>query len=101
MKNLLIIEADYNDGDYVTATHYDASDEAIKLCEKIVSVIKNPINGIYYNNWENPLELYKDFLTEDEIENFDGYVPYAPDADTVHSIESIRVIKYESDERIL
>jgi hypothetical protein len=98
VKNLLTITADYNDGDYVTSTHYDCSDDVVDLCKKVAEAIKNNKS---WNNWENPVSKYKDILTLGDIENFNGYVPYAPDADEIHTIENITVISYVDTERIL
>lgn len=47
----------------------------------------------------SPEEMYKDILTEDEISEFDGWLPSSPHG--VHTIESISILNVESKEELL
>jgi hypothetical protein len=100
MKKLLIIKADTNDGDYIhTICKIDEKEEA--LIRKVAKLLHSG-----HHNWETseycderPEEMYKDVLTQEEIETFDEYVPYGEHG--VHTIASIRILEVTSDEDLL
>jgi hypothetical protein len=101
MKKVIIVEADTNDGDYISEIS-DLEPGDVEKVQKIVNVISE--KGQDYN-WpsseyidETAEELYKDLLTEEEIEFMDSFVPHGEHG--VHSINSIRILEVVSDERI-
>ena len=77
----VFVEADVNDGDYIsTTTRITSLQKYIKLC-KIVEKIEN-YDGSH--NWESRGE----YLTPEEIDIFRDYMPYF-DNEEVHSIDTI------------
>lgn len=101
MKRIVIIEGDTNDADYTTREEI-LNEKDIELLKKICDALKNTKN-IDYCNWgigeycdeeECPHVVYKNILTEEEIEEFnENYCPY-----DIHSIESIRVLTISEEE---
>jgi len=91
MYNLLVIEADYNDGDYVTEMS-EVSDETLAILEPIIKIVKSK-RGKWpeCDGLNKILEYYAGELTEDQIETFSSYVPWNEYG--VHSIKSITVLK--------
>jgi len=97
MKYTLYIKADHNNGDYITSMNV-IDEETLTLVKKVCEAIKNT-NAKWGHNWitsehcskedKQPIELYKDVLTEDEISEFDELVPYGE-----YGIHSIVEIKY-------
>lgn len=85
-KHLLIVKADYNDADYVTEIS-EVSDKDLAKLRPIFNKIKN-----YYgdHNWASKHE----YLTEDEVDRMENYVPYAPDSMDIHSIASIKIYDF-------
>ena len=91
-KNIifLTIAGDYNDGDYVKEDYsfrIDNEDDMdmLKLLNKVLKCKRC--------NWENA----KEELTSDEVESLWDYIPGAPDADEVHSIEFNNIIYYDEN----
>lgn len=90
-KKYVRITADYNDGDYATSS-CEITDEQEAFIKKVVNVIKD-LN--LSNNWSNIcgsrdyIEDYSEYLTEDELEKFDQFVPGSEFG--VHSIVSVKI----------
>ena len=112
MKYLVIVKADFNDADYVEESTFNATEEDIKFVRKVAKIVLNYKKPEWKpwewdHNWPDieswshevtPYKMYKDVLTENEIENFDGFLPYHEGG--IHSIESIEIIKYDSVEKL-
>ncbi len=108
MKYLIVVEGDTNDADYISNVGNIAENE-IEIIKKVASAIKSyDEEHKYGHNWpmfcDNndmpaPYEIYKDILTEDDIECMDGYIPYGEYG--IHSIKSIRILKVEEDTELL
>lgn len=123
MKKILIIEADHNDGDYVTAEHditkrlaathvmaqdYDIDGDAgketfLEWITRVATAIKN-CDAPY--NWPaseyadgNPKGVYRNVLSSDDIDIFDEFVPSAEHG--IHTIESIRILTVADDVDLL
>ena len=99
MKTVLIIQADTNDADYITA-ECEVTQNAIDfITNKIIPALKSN-HGRWYTgdlrDKEN-MNCYKDILTDDEIEKFSGMLPWGND---VHSVTSIRLVVIASDTQI-
>lgn len=107
-KTVVIIQGDHNDADYVTS-ECDITDDpkTLEVIHKVVNAMKNyKKKNPHSHNWESYgepdiYEKYKDVLTEDEIQWFSDLVPYAPDPGEIHTIESVRIVKIESDEELM
>lgn len=110
IRQMLIIKGDTNDADYITETT-KLSDAAyakyLPLIKKVAQAIKNR-SHLHENNWPNSQYSHKTFedlyidnniLTEEEIETFDQFVPH--ELEGVHSIRSIRILKYVEDKELL
>jgi hypothetical protein len=112
MKKIVIIKADYNDADYVTEqSEITGSPELESLVKKVAKCIKEQNKKKVYSghNWitydlydakrgSPPPIMYMDCLTQDEIEEFNSFVPYGEDG--VHTIVSIKILTV-SDEEVL
>jgi hypothetical protein len=111
MKKVVIIEADTNDGDYITRnielnnTRKCSGKFTEELIHKVCGALKDP----RYRNWvtteyisdneQEPKEMYKNKLTQDEIEIFNGEVPFGEHG--IHTIVSVRILEITSDEELL
>jgi hypothetical protein len=110
MKKIVIIKADYNDADYVTEqSEITNSPELEELVRKVAKCIKEQNkNHKYGNNWVTfdhiikgfspPQVMYKDILTQEEIEEFNSFVPYGENG--IRTIVSIKILTV-SDEEVL
>lgn len=104
MKKILIIKADTNDADYVEKST-EIAEEVIPLIKKVAKAIKsckanyNWGSGECCDEDESPSIVYKDILTEEEIDNFDYYVPHGEYG--IHTIESIRIVTITKEEILL
>ena len=107
MKKLLIIKADTNDADYITGI-CEIQPEDEQLIRKVAGVLRTESKKgcAGSHNWETseygderPEDMYEDVLTQDEIETFDGYVPYGEHG--IHTIDSIRILEVTSDEKLI
>jgi len=90
--NYLIIEADTNDADYVHSVN-KISDAQLEKLKPIIKIIKKCKSK---HNWPasdfvdgNVNELYKDLLTEDQIDLFNNLCPYFEGG--IHTISCIRL----------
>lgn len=102
-RQLLAVEADTNDGDYVTRlTEGSFNLTVIKKVAKAIKGCKTHPNwgtGEMCSDDESPEVLYEGKLTEEEIEEFRGYCPSGEHG--VHSIESITMYEVTSRKKIL
>lgn len=106
---LVVISADYNDGDYVSANYVMPPDQVNRLCDimfKLLPFIQRSNGNIDYKaiawnkheEWQEdysrmdpPQEMYKEILTQDEIEFLHALVPTANNEECgVHSIHEIK-----------
>jgi hypothetical protein len=109
-KFLLIIHGDTNDADYTSRTcEIDESElkELLPIIQAIKDYSSNKANqkwGVIHN-WTNneyatleeyPCTIYKDILTEDQIEMFSDYVPY-----DIHTIVSITLYEMVGEKQLL
>ena len=101
-KYLLIIKGDTNDADYVhsiTELTEKKWEELKPFLETIAKAIKT--TSKYSQNWSkldgfNSIKtLYDGILTDDDIDYFSDWCPSG-----IHSIESIKVYKFESVEEV-
>lgn len=89
---LLIITADENDADYVTEENSIDDTFNFERLEKVANAIKESKQR---HNWDEnpgrdnkcPEELYKNILTEEEIDWFDELIPHNENG--IHTIKSI------------
>jgi len=107
MKKILIIKADTNDADYITAESLVTEEELEEYVLPVVKVLKarkkeyeKTNDWTLQHNWENsecgntsPLEMYAEQLSEHQILNFEEYLPHGEYG--IHTIESIRIINVE------
>ena len=95
MTKYLIIEADTNDGDYITEKQAIATEEELEDIKRIVEVIRNCKKR---HNWPNgecardgELEaLYDGLLSPNEIDFFSQYVPNGEYG--IHTIVSVEIL---------
>ena len=95
----LRIKADYNDADYVT-NFCKISKEDLDELKPIIKIIQAQC----HHNWpqlEGVSDLYKNKLTEDQIENFESVIPCNPEGDFIHTIKEIFVYEVISKEKLL
>lgn len=106
MKKYIEIEADYNDGDYVTK-RTEITDDQLEKLKPIIEAIKNCETS---HNWETeelcddctPEELYleKGILTEEQIKFFNkNFKPYSEYG--IHSIDSIKLLIVQEEINLL
>ena len=110
MKKYVYINADTNDGDYVSTflvvetTNYGpckgmSVEDQVLLIKKAAKIIKN--GGGEYGSGEmrgssnDPEILYvgENLLSSEELERFDYFVPYG-----IHTIEDIKIISGTEEE---
>lgn len=109
-KYLVIVKADHNDADY-TEMVVTAKLEDLDLVRKVAVVLNDYPFEKHQYNWaqryeyqhsedKTPEEMYKDYLTPEEVEIFqDTYVPMDENCG-VHTIKSIRIIEVANEEQI-
>jgi len=102
---LVLITGDMNDGDYKTVKH-EVDKDTVEIIRKVAKVVLK--NNKYDYNWPaydlrkeygNPYEMYKDELTQEEMDIFSGFVPSGGDY-PIHSIESIEIYQFTTKEEI-
>lgn len=99
MKKYIIIEADTNDGDYVTEVS-EITDEQIELIKPVIEAIKNAPKDKYGwgNNYEtgemiDEADAEKLYGHLEGFETFDNFVPYGDsNYPGIHTIESIMIV---------
>jgi len=107
MKKYIIIEADINDGDYVTEKTL-ITDEKLKEIMPVIEAVKKQKEANRWGyNWpqsehceESIEELYPQF-TEDELDEFRQFVPSGIESDQVHTIESIELLEVTNETKLL
>lgn len=112
MKKVVIVKADTNDADYITEEHLldgenDPTGEYEDLIRKVAGVIKTYTQEHkWQHNWPTSeyadgslQELYAGQLTDDEIAEFQEYVPHGEHG--VHTIKSIRIIVISEDDELV
>ena len=97
-KYTVKIVADTNDGDYVTKLT-DITLEELLLIEAVAQVVREHGNAWKNQQQGDPIDQYGGRLAEEDIEDFDGYVPY--DEYGVHTIVSIEFTPIINWEKIL
>ncbi len=86
-KLVMSVKGDHNDGDYVYE-RTEMTSKKFKELYKAIKAIKN-YEGDY--NWDSDRHtMYKGFLSEDEIMDFDEYVPFGGE-EGIHSIVDITI----------
>ncbi len=99
-KKILIVAADYNDGDYVTKESPIMDKELSKLKAILKKVEKDKYNKIRWETgYVGNLEDQHKELTEEEKEYLDDYCPHGENG--IHTIASIRVLEILSDKELL
>jgi hypothetical protein len=94
IKTVLYIKADTNDADYITSENKILEGD-LDTIRKVAAAIKeckehhNWVMREFCGEQESPHEVYKDILTEEEIEVFNGYTPYGEYG--IHSIKEIQI----------
>ena len=94
-KKIIIVEGDHNDGDYVTNIER-ISEKQLSVLKPILAKMKKSKDVDWSSNWK---DKYPN-LTEEELEIFDSYVPYADNAD-IHTIVSVRILEVTSDKNMI
>lgn len=117
MKKYLIIKADTNDADYVTAKN-EISDEDLEMISPVIQAIQEfdtdeSIKYQKYNWWSidggrdtkpqymSPYERYvkSGKCSEEAMDYFMGYVPYFEGG--IHTIESIELLEVVNETKLL
>jgi len=112
MRQILIITADTNDADYVNRIIDSDHDRCFYLEEsniirlkRIAEVVNDSIRhhnwctGEYVTEIDTPKNMYKDILTQGDIDFFTAYTPYAEHG--IHTITSIQLLTISDEEEIL
>lgn len=96
MKHLLV-KADSNDGDYLYELSVISEEELIEFKNLFSKLQKNIYGRINWGRYDllepsnDPRIIYKDILTEDDIEFIEDYIPSGEYG--IHTIESVKVIE--------
>lgn len=98
MNKLVIITADMNDGDYVTS-YSSISDEEIEQLKYILFVIEKSNNRWGTQElreaYNDPYQLYGEFLTNSEIEFLTELCPIGdPNYPGIHRIEEVLIVDF-------
>lgn len=107
-NKFIVIEADTNDGDYITKIS-KISDEDIILLKPVIDQLKlkklrEPLSPNWvtseYSRYENPHDMYvkTGLLTKEQVDIFGGYIPRGEAG--VHTIESIRYLIVTDDIKV-
>lgn len=98
MKKYILIKADYNDADYVSSKH-SVTDEQLAELEPIIAAVKKKRR----QNWEDRGQGYVEAgtLTQDQVDTLQDLLPYAPENDEIHSIESIELLVVADEIKLL
>ena len=97
MKKFIEIVADYNDGDYCTNLE-EISDKILEIITPVIEAIKKQKGRCNWDTVGNggekqPHEMYEGLFSEDAMSAFEEFIPYAPENDDIHTIESIRILE--------
>lgn len=95
MEKYLVVKADTNDADYITQETKVDDTFDIKRLSKIMKVINANRGRWETHDWTKtpPTEMYKDKISEEDIEWFSDCVPHGEHG--VHTIESVELINKE------
>lgn len=105
MAAILIVTADYDDGDYVSEVTEVGDDFDYERLKKVCEAIKTQEGYDSWptcdmeNNRDSKEDIYADLLTEEDIDWFDSYVPNAPHG--VHTVTDITIYQYDKKEILL
>lgn len=105
MKTVVIVKADTNDADYISAETEVRNSSQIELVRKFASLLKasnapHGQNFPYSDYVDLTLEdLYGDKVSQQELRVFRNMVPYGEHG--VHTIQSIRIVQIVQDEELL
>lgn len=96
MKTQVFVEADYNDGDYVSQTTSIKESDLPRL-RNIATIIKKN-NGYWNTQHELGLGMdgptisrkYDGILSPEDIEWFDGFTPFGEYG--IHTIKTVQII---------
>lgn len=101
------VEGDTNDGDYASVLH-TMNGKDVMWFIGILNVIKTVTNGKRNYNWpandnapDDIWTKYEDHLSEEDIGNFNDYMPTSGDYDQIHTLESVRIAPEVKWERLL
>ncbi len=83
----LVIEADTNDGDYVTSTNEITAEQVEELKPILAAVKANKGHNWATGDIGDSSKEYEGILTEDQIEWFNDLVPHGEYG--IHTIESV------------
>ena len=98
MKKYIVVEADTNDGDYITEKSL-ISDEKIEQLKVALAKLGNQ-NGIPWNTGDmvnekrgrlSPDTMYGEILTKQELDLIEEFVPHGEYG--VHTIESMEILE--------
>jgi len=104
MKQILIVQADTNDGDYIHNIS-EVDEETLPVIRKAAKAIKNASKrhnwgtSEYVDSNEHPSVLYKDILSQEELEIFGDFVPSGEYG--IHTINSIQLLTIEKEENLV
>lgn len=100
-KKYIFIEADVNDGDYISELN-QISDKDLEIIKPVIKAIKANKKGHNYDvggyDDTTPEDKYVSTgkCTQEELDTFDSFVPVM-DNQEVHTIESIRILIVEKE----
>lgn len=98
---LLIIVGDENDADYITEiTSVDETFdfERLEKISKTVQRSKQSHNWMQNSDELDPYDLYKNILTDEEIDWLEEFIPQSEDG--IHTIKSITLYEVGSTKQI-
>lgn len=99
MKYCIEITADTGDGDYIS-NRFDIALEDLPFFEKVSKIIKKEGNNWVTSGYgSEPKSMYKNKLSQEEIEEFDDGVPQGEHG--VHTITKIKLLKVEEEVSLL
>lgn len=109
MKNILVVTADTNDGDYITENHVISDEdltEFISILKKLLRQTDYHGNETKFIEWETGdigetyVTLVEDgIITQEESNFFYDYIPSGEHG--VHTITNIKVLKVTEEIEIL
>jgi len=108
MKYKILVKADTNDGDYITkVTDWTEKNytttyaKLIRICKAIkdCKIGHNWQRGDCANDNQIPEIIYKDILSEEDIDFMDDLSPYGEYG--IHTIESVKILTIEKEENVI
>lgn len=107
METYALIKVDCNDSDYKYSFNKISTCEEIDLIVRVSEAVANDENHRWYTNerldketGKDPRIIYKDSLTEDDIDFFEEcFLPC--DEYGIHTIKEIKLLQIESIEDLL